>query len=332
MREAMAEAEVGDDVYGEDPTVERARAQAAARAAASEAALFVPSGTMGNQIGDPRSGRGRATRSTSTATGTPDRTSRAASRRSGARSRALLDGDRGMPRRRELRARVRDGRERRPPSASRLLCVENTHTGSGGRVWSAEALARAWPARARARPARAHGRRAAAGTPPSRAAARWPRSRAGVDSVSFCFSKGLGAPVGSCGRRRRRADRRGAPLAQAARRRHAPGRHHRGRRRSTRSSTTCARLADDHANARRLAERARRLRAASAVDAGRGRDEHRDGAAAPRRAGRRRWSTSSPAAGVLCGALDRRTLRFVTHLDVDDERRRSGGGGHRAAC
>ena len=38
------------------------------------------------------------------------------------------------------------------------------------------------------------------------------------------------------------------------------------------------------------------------------------------------------AAGVLCGAYDRRTLRFVTHLDVDDEAVRSGGGDHRAAC
>ena len=50
MRHAMAEAEVGDDVYGEDPTVNRLQ-EAAARLLGFEAALFVPSGTMGNAIG-----------------------------------------------------------------------------------------------------------------------------------------------------------------------------------------------------------------------------------------------------------------------------------------
>src|SRR5437588_12097411 len=49
MRKAMAEAEVGDDVYGEDPTVNRLEASAA-RIFGREAALFVPTGTMGNQI------------------------------------------------------------------------------------------------------------------------------------------------------------------------------------------------------------------------------------------------------------------------------------------
>src|SRR4029078_10618594 len=49
MRRAMAEAEVGDDVYGEDPTVARLEEESAA-AAGMEAAVFVPSGTMGNQI------------------------------------------------------------------------------------------------------------------------------------------------------------------------------------------------------------------------------------------------------------------------------------------
>src|SRR5215467_8783650 len=49
MRRAMAEAEVGDDVYGEDPTVNRLE-QRAAQIFAREAAIFVPSGTMGNQI------------------------------------------------------------------------------------------------------------------------------------------------------------------------------------------------------------------------------------------------------------------------------------------
>ena len=58
MRRAMAEAEVGDDVYGEDPTVNRLE-QRAAEIAGKEAALFVPTGTMGNTIGDQAAHRAR---------------------------------------------------------------------------------------------------------------------------------------------------------------------------------------------------------------------------------------------------------------------------------
>ena len=69
MREAMALAPVGDDVYGEDETV-NALERKAAQMCGREAALFVPSGTMANQIGDRALGRARATRSTRTSTRT----------------------------------------------------------------------------------------------------------------------------------------------------------------------------------------------------------------------------------------------------------------------
>ena len=59
MRQAMAEAEVGDDVYGEDPTVNRLERRAA-EVTGMEAALFVPTGTMGNTIGDQASHRTRS--------------------------------------------------------------------------------------------------------------------------------------------------------------------------------------------------------------------------------------------------------------------------------
>ena len=59
MRRAMMEAEVGDDVYGEDPTVNRLEKRAA-EIAGKEAALFVPTGTMGNTIGDQAADRARA--------------------------------------------------------------------------------------------------------------------------------------------------------------------------------------------------------------------------------------------------------------------------------
>jgi len=61
MRRAMAEAEVGDDVYGEDPTIQELESLAA-KILGKEAALFVPSGTMGNQVSvdDSHSARGRS--------------------------------------------------------------------------------------------------------------------------------------------------------------------------------------------------------------------------------------------------------------------------------
>ena len=206
---------------------------------------------------------------------------------------------------------------------ARLLCIENTHTGSGGRVWSAESLARV-TGRAHELGLRVHmdGARL-----PNAAVARGctlAEASAGADSVSFCFSKGLGAPVGSILVSSAEAIAACAQAAQAARRGHAPGRDARGGRACTRSSTTCERLADDHARARSARRRARTTPRASpstsrAVEtnivlARLRRDEPAQGLV-----------DELAAAGVLCGAYDRRTLRFVTHLGVDDEALEAAG-------
>ena len=174
---------------------------------------------------------------------------------------------------------------------ARLLCIENTHTGSGGRVWSAEALARV-TGRAHELGLRVHmdGARL-----PNAAVARGctlAEASAGADSVSFCFSKGLGAPVGSILVSSGGGDRARAQVAQAARRRHAPGRRDRGR------GALRARAQPRPAGRRprpraRVRGRPGRLPARLGRPRGGG-DEHRAGASAAGRAGARGWSTSWP--------------------------------------
>ena len=213
----MADAEVGDDAYGEDPTVHRLESLAAALLG-KEAALFVPSGTMANQLALRVARRGPAPRCSAATRAHVYRYEHAACR--GERGRAApparptptacctADDDRRAPRR---------GRSTTCPPIS-ALCIENTHMPARGRPWRAAELdavdrrvarahglavhcdgARIWNAADRAR----------------RVAGR--RSSAGADTVMFCLSKGLGAPVGSllCGHARR--DRPGARAPGPAR-------------------------------------------------------------------------------------------------------------------
>jgi len=247
MRRAMAEAEVGDDVYGEDPTVARLEEEAAA-ALGFEAALFVPSGTMGNQIALRLHARpgdevicdalshifrfemgGMAALS-----GLMPRTL--------ASPRGLLDP-----------AAVEAVIDRDPTfhAHTGLIAVENSHNISGGVVYDRPRLERLLDvAKRNELPAHLDGARifnaaAALGT----SAAALVR---GFDSAMFCLSKGLGAPVGSmlCGSRpfiheaRRIRKMFGGGMRQAGilaaagliALRKGPGR-----------------LAEDHENARRLA-------------------------------------------------------------------------------
>jgi threonine aldolase len=249
MRRAMAEAEVGDDVYGEDPTVRRLEEAVAARLG-HEAALFVPSGTMANQIAiglHCRQGEEVLTEAGSHII-----------HYEGAAVPALwgvqptgLPGDRGLLTAEQVRAAVRPENIHYP--RTRLLSLENTHNRGGGRVWPL-ALFRQVVETARAARlavhldgARLFNAEVAAGQP----AAEWARL---TDSTSVCFSKGLGAPVGSAlaGKRafveegRRLRKRLGGGMRQAgvlaAAALHALEHH-------------VARLAEDHANARHLAAR-----------------------------------------------------------------------------
>jgi threonine aldolase len=191
---------------------------------------------------------------------------------------------------------------------TRLVCVENTHNSSGGRVFPLEAI-REISAVARERGlalhldgARIFNAEAATGT----AVAGW---AAEFDSVAFCLSKGLGAPVGSLltgsrdfVRRARRFRKQFGGAMRQAGILAAAGlfalEHH------------TKRLADDHANARRLAAGLAELpdvRVPRAPETNMVFVQVPDAASFASRARER---------GVLIGAIDARTLRAVTHLDV----------------
>ncbi|MDR1444139.1 MAG: low specificity L-threonine aldolase [Treponema sp.] len=195
MREAMAAAEVGDDVYGDDPTVNRLE-ELAARILGKEAALFVPSGTMGNQLcimTHTRPGNeiiaGAASHIVSHEAG-------AAARLSGV-AYALADNPDQVIRAADVRRLVRPGGNVHYPRTA-LLCLENA-LGSGDVVPPAELRAAFETARELGLKVHLDGARI------FNAALALGVSAADIaacaDSVMFCVSKGLCAPVGSlvCG-------------------------------------------------------------------------------------------------------------------------------------
>jgi threonine aldolase len=246
MREAMLRAEVGDDVYGEDPSVNRLQA-AAASITGKQAALFVPSGTMANQLAL----RAFTRHGDAALVGKDSHLQRAESGGAAALSGVQLEviGRDGFFDAEEVVAALPPDDPHCAPVT--LVCVENTHNVAGGRVFPQDRVLRV------AQAARAHGLRLHLdGARVFNAAVATGRSVAELcapfDSVAFCLSKGLGAPVGSllCGdapairRAHRFRKMLGAGMRQAgviaAAGLHALEHH-------------VARLADDHRNARRLA-------------------------------------------------------------------------------
>ena len=247
MRRAMSEAEVGDDVFEGDPTV-RELERFTAELLGKEAAIFVPSGTMANQVairchtqpGDEMlidanahiywyEGGGPAALSGVTC--------------------RVLQGKRGVFSKADIRNALRPTDVHFPPT--RLLAVENTHNRGGGAIWPLEqieevcSIARDADMRTHLDGARIWNASVATGIPESDYAKSF-------DTVSVCFSKGLGAPVGSAlagttelvKNARRFRKMLGGGMRQvgiiAAGALYALA-HHRER------------LADDHANAKRLA-------------------------------------------------------------------------------
>ena len=200
MRRAMAEAEVGDDVYGDDPTVNRLQTMAAALLG-KEAAILVPSGTMGNLAsilahcdrGDEMILGDRAHTYIYEAGG--------AAALGGVHPRTvptLADGRLPLP---AIEAAIRPTGDAHFP-VTRLVCLENTHNLCGGAVLDVEymqavgALAHEHGLTLHLDGARIFNASAALGVPAAKLAEPF-------DSVTFCLSKGLCAPVGSlvCGSR-----------------------------------------------------------------------------------------------------------------------------------
>ncbi|MCX5748282.1 MAG: aminotransferase class I/II-fold pyridoxal phosphate-dependent enzyme [Proteobacteria bacterium] len=307
MRTAMANAEVGDDVYGDDPTV-RALEELVADLLGKEQALFVPSGTMANQV---------ALRAWTTPGDEVIISKDAHCWRHESGALAALAGVQTSPlpgftfTAAEVRAAFKSADD--PHQAhTRVVAVENTHNMGGGICWDRAQLsdvvdeahllglvahldgARLWNA-------------AIAGATTERELAR------GFDSVSVCLSKGLGAPVGSlvCGSRdfikrcHRFRKMYGGGMRQAgiiaAGGLYAVA-HHRPR------------LAEDHANARALAE----LVATSpkvSVELARVQTnivmiDLLEGTTAT-------VIEQCKAHGVLLGTAGPKRLRAVTHLDAD---------------
>jgi threonine aldolase len=248
MRSAMAAAEVGDDVFGDDPTVHRLQRRVA-EMLGKEAALLVPSGTMSNLIGVRLHCKPGDEMICEAGAHVYNHEQGGYAQLNGVAVRPV-EGDHGVMTVGQLEALIR------PDNAhyvrTRLLCIENTHNRGGGRIQPypvVEAVCR-W---ARDRGLRTHldgARLWNAAVASGIELARWTQH---FDTASVCFSKGLGAPVGSaiCGPR--------DLIAEALRHRKVFG----GGMRQAGILAAAAlyalehhveRLAEDHANARRLAE------------------------------------------------------------------------------
>jgi threonine aldolase len=192
MREAMMKAEVGDDVFGEDPTVNRLQERMAGLLG-KEAALFVPSGTMGNEV----SIKVHTNPGDEIIVGEDSHIfvyeTAAPSLLSGVQMRPVR-GRRGVFSTEQLERAVRPKAYYLP--VTKLICVENTHGLSGGSVIPIDDLRRIREYAIQEKiklhldGARLWNACVASGVSPGDYAGC-------VDSLSVCFSKGLGAPVGS---------------------------------------------------------------------------------------------------------------------------------------
>jgi len=248
MREAMARAEVGDDVWEEDPTVKRLEALAAERTG-KDAGLFVASGTQGNLLSVWSQTQPGSEVILDLDSHIFNNEVAGASVISGVQMRAVKT-TRGFLSPDQVRESLRPANIHIPPTS--LVCIENTHNRHGGTCCTPEEIA--------AVAAVAHG----AGVPVHLDGARLFNAAVAlrrdardftrdVDTVTFCLSKGLGAPVGSviCGRpevvtrARRLRKMLGGGMRQAGIIAAAG---------IVALERMVARLADDHVNARTLAE------------------------------------------------------------------------------
>jgi len=307
MRRAMAEAEVGDDVYGEDPTVNELEAAFAERVG-KPAALFVPTGVMGNQLAL----RVLARPGTAVVAGARQHVvvyeHGAAGMNAGVQFTTVADAAGTIAPEAVVWAVEAAGHHHPAPG---LVCVENTHMPAGGVPWPLDALAEVGRVAAGAGlavhldGARLFNAEVATGTLAAAYAAA-------ATTVMCCLSKGLAAPVGSV---------LAGPVEVVAAARHERQRMGGGMRQAgvvaaaglVALRTMVDRLAEDHRRAARLA----------------GAVADRWPAAAPARVPTNIVVWEPPRAdavvahlrdeGVLAGTIAPGVVRLVTHLDVDDD-------------
>lgn len=306
MREAMAKAEVGDDVYGEDPTVNRLEVRVA-EVLGKEAGLFVPSGTMANQVAIlSHTQRGdelfihRESHAYYYEGAAPALWAGAMI--------TLLDGSEGLFSADDLVQAVRPANIHHP--TPRLVCLENTHNRAGGAALDVTRMdpvintAHNLGLSVHIDGARLFNAEVALNVPAERLVRE-------ADSVSICLSKGLGAPVGSVlvgsnafidqARRYRKwlggGMRQAGVLAAAG----------------LLALENRTRLAEDHRRAQRLLEGLRQL----GYDAwGPSRPTNMVMIDTPGPADSLVQEMASH--GILMGTMGSQRIRLVTHWDIDD--------------
>jgi threonine aldolase len=192
MRKAMAEAEVGDDVFGEDPTVNTLQ-EKVARLLGKEDALFVPSGTMANQLSIKSHTQPGDEVIIESSSHPYNFEGGAGAALSGIQFHCLK-GTRGILDGSQIEEAIRPADHHFP--VTKLVCLENTHNRGGGTIYPLEKMADIYRlAQSKGLLVHLDGARlwnasVAVGIKP-REYAQW------ADSVSVCLSKGLGAPIGS---------------------------------------------------------------------------------------------------------------------------------------
>lgn len=308
MRAAMSAAEVGDDVYGEDPTVNRLEARAA-EIFGREGAMFVPTGTMGNQIAIHLHTRQGNEVVCEERAHIFDWEMAMVAAFSGCQARTAR-GERGILTWERIKAKLLTGSDYRPVTG--LIALENTHNMAGGTVTPLEVYDEIWAgARDAGIPVHLDGARifnasTTLGVPVA-------ELTAGFSSVMFCLSKGLCAPVGSM----LVGSRKWIERARGVRKMLGGGMRQAGILAAAgliALEEMPKRLAEDHANAKLLAERMAELKQVEidletvqtniVIFKLRGKTDMAPTLAAMKRR------------GVVAGTAADDQIRFVTHNDV----------------
>jgi len=306
MRQAMATADVGDDVFGDDPTVNQLESASAERLG-KEAAVFVPSGTMANLLAVMTHTRAGDEVLLGDECHIFNYEVAGSARVAGVQVHALHNLADGTIAAEDIEGAIRAPNIHAPRNP--LLCLENTHNRCGGAAVPVSAmdeltgLAHRHGLAVHLDGARVFNAQVALGEP----AARIARD---CDSVSFCLSKGLGCPVGSVlcgslefiGEARRNRKMLGGGMRQAGVLA-AAGLYA--------LEHNVDRLAEDHAHAQRLAEALAKTGAFVPIE-----PQSNIVVADVVRGDVDEWLRAFQDAGVLAVGFGPRRLRMVTHLDI----------------
>lgn len=311
MRRAMAEAEVGDDVFGDDPTVIALETRVSALLQ-KEAALFVPSGTMGNFLGLAATANTGDEVILDRQCHVMNYEVSSVAALHGLQLNAL-DGDRGVITAAQIEPHIKVESMHTP--GTRVIAIENTHNRAGGRVFPFDEMQRV-RALAQKHGISVHLDGARLGNAHVETRIAFKDYAACADTVSMCFSKGLGAPVGSIlasrrdviDRARRLRKRLGGGMRQAgilaAAALHALDHH-------------VERLRDDHANAKRLAAHVEKVPGLSLIYPA-------ETNIVVARVDEKAFTVDAllgqlKERGVLAVAFGAGRMRMVTHLDVSSD-------------